>query len=91
MYDGVCKELQNVRYVPELKRNLISLNTLDGLGCSYKAENWVLEVFKGSLDIMKGIKKNGFYILQENIVCGEAAISNEERKDKTLIWHLRLG
>ncbi|KAJ4724837.1 Retrovirus-related Pol polyprotein from transposon TNT 1-94 [Melia azedarach] len=91
MYDGVCRELQNVRYVPELKRNLISLGMVDRLGCSYKAENGVLKVVKGSLVIIKGIRKNGLYILQGNTVCGEAAISGEERKDKTLIWHLRLG
>lgn len=29
MYDGVVRQLREVRYVPNLKRNLISLGTLE--------------------------------------------------------------
>ncbi|KAG8498690.1 hypothetical protein CXB51_005073 [Gossypium anomalum] len=32
MFDGVVRTLSDVRYVPELKRNLISLSTLDSKG-----------------------------------------------------------
>lgn len=39
MFDGVTKDHEQVRYVPDLKRNLISLGILYQLGCSSKAEN----------------------------------------------------
>ena len=32
MIDGIVQELKEVRYVPQLKRNLISLGTLETLG-----------------------------------------------------------
>ncbi|KAH9780501.1 hypothetical protein KPL71_008103 [Citrus sinensis] len=47
MHDGVDRELRSVRYVPELRRNLISLGTVDQSGCSIKAENGR---FAGDLD-----------------------------------------
>ncbi|KAG8503399.1 hypothetical protein CXB51_001318 [Gossypium anomalum] len=38
MFDGVVRTLSDVRHVPELKRNLISLSTLDSKGYRYTAE-----------------------------------------------------
>jgi len=32
MFDGMVRELKDVRYVPQLKRNLISVNNLKALG-----------------------------------------------------------
>ncbi|KAA0063883.1 Retrovirus-related Pol polyprotein from transposon TNT 1-94 [Cucumis melo var. makuwa] len=34
--DGIATLLRNVRYVPSLKRNLISLGMLDFIGCEYR-------------------------------------------------------
>ncbi|KAG8498774.1 hypothetical protein CXB51_005214 [Gossypium anomalum] len=39
MFDGVVRTLSDIRHVPELKRNLISLSTLDSKGCRYTAES----------------------------------------------------
>ena len=39
MFDGVTRDLEQVKYVLDLKRNLISLGILYQLGCSIKAEN----------------------------------------------------
>lgn len=38
LYNAIEIVLQNVRYVPELKRNLISLQSLDIKGCTFKSE-----------------------------------------------------
>ena len=35
MFDGIVRELMDVRYVPELKSNLISLGVLDSCGYKY--------------------------------------------------------
>jgi hypothetical protein len=39
MFDGIVKIFTNVKYVPDLKKNLISLGTLDSLGYGYSAKN----------------------------------------------------
>ena len=36
MVDGIVRTSTNMRYVPKLCKNLISLSTLDFLGCSYR-------------------------------------------------------
>ena len=37
-FDGVVKELTHVRFVPDLKRNLISIGMLDPIGCVIRAK-----------------------------------------------------
>ena len=46
-HDGLERVLPDVRHVPELKRNLISLGMLDQHGFSWKGEKGVLKVSKG--------------------------------------------
>ncbi|KAG8481529.1 hypothetical protein CXB51_026324 [Gossypium anomalum] len=71
MFDGVVRTLSDVRYVPELKRNLISLSTLDSKGYRYTAESGVLKISKGSLVVMKGQRKTAkLYVLQGSTVTG---------------------
>lgn len=55
MHDGIETLLNDVRYVLELKRNLVSLGIVNQLVYVFKAKNGVLKVTKGSLMIMKGI------------------------------------
>ena len=61
MHNGVKKLIANVRFIPELKRNLISLGMLDKLRFAIKIEARTVKIMKGSLLVMKGIKKNGIY------------------------------
>lgn len=44
MFDGVVRTLTNVRYVPDLRKNLISLGTLDSLGYGYSAKDGVMKI-----------------------------------------------
>ena len=48
LHDRTIKELKQVRYVPELKRNLIYLGMLDQMGCSVKIELGELMIVKDS-------------------------------------------
>ena len=48
MFDGVVHTLGDVRHVPDLKRNLISLSTLDAKGYKYIGEGGVLKINKGA-------------------------------------------
>ncbi|KAG8495946.1 hypothetical protein CXB51_009450 [Gossypium anomalum] len=94
MFDGVVRTLSDIRHVPELKRNLISLSTLDSKGYRYTAESGVLKISKGSLIVMKGQKKIAkLYVLQGSTVTGDTAIASSSLSDDdiTKLWHMRLG
>ena len=54
MFDGVIRTLCDVKHVPNLRKNLISLGTLDNNGFNYKSSNGVMKVSKGVLTVMKG-------------------------------------
>jgi len=43
MYDGIVRTLTNVRHVPELKKNLISLGVLDFGGYKCKTQGGLLK------------------------------------------------
>ena len=91
-HNGVVRTLSKVRFIPDLKRNLISLGTLESLGCRYSAEGGVLKVSKGALVLMKANRVGSLYILQGSVVTGSAAVSSSmPDNDVTKLWHMRLG
>ena len=64
-----------MRYVPNLKINLISLNTLESHGYRFIGEDGVLKVCKGSLVILKGHRKvENMYFLEGSIVTGNVVV-----------------
>ena len=83
--------LTEVRYVPDLKRNLISVGELDKKGYLFKGENSELLVVKGSVVVIRGIKKKGLYSLDGDVVIGTTTSAFEKLSQKTEIWHKRLG
>ncbi|KAG8478507.1 hypothetical protein CXB51_028390 [Gossypium anomalum] len=94
MFDGIVRTLSDVQHVPELKRNLISLSTLDSKGYRYTAESGVLKISKGSLIVMKGQRKTAkLYVLEGSTVTGDAAVASSSLSDDdiTKLWHMRLG
>ncbi|KAH9779242.1 hypothetical protein KPL71_007654 [Citrus sinensis] len=68
MFDRTVKTLCDVRHAPRLKRNLISLAILDSMEYYFKYENVALKIMKGTKMIMKGLKKNGMYVLEGSSV-----------------------
>ena len=56
-HDGKFCTLNNVRHVPHMTKNLISLSLLDMKGFSFQGEGGVLYVCKGSYRILKGVKR----------------------------------
>ena len=54
IFDGIVRELKKVRYVPQLKRNLISVGALETLGLMVSIRDSVLKMIKGSMVVMKG-------------------------------------
>lgn len=76
MFDGIIRELSEVRHILGLKRNLISLEVFNQIGCIIKMESNVMKIIKKSIVIIKGTKQNGLYVLKGTIVSGEVSVSS---------------
>ena len=79
MFDDVVRTLCDVRHVPDLRKNLVSLGTLDCNGFSYKSTSAVMKVSKGAMIVMKGQKLIGniYKLLGTTIVGGVATVESE--------------
>lgn len=75
MYDGIVRTLTDVWYVPESKKNLISLGVLDSNGCRCTIEGGVMKVSKGALVVIRGQQNDNLYILQGSMVSGTTVVS----------------
>jgi len=63
MFDGMMQELKDVRYVPQLKRNFISVGALKALDLEVSIRDGVLKMIKGSMVVLKGVRRNNLYYL----------------------------
>ena len=80
MFDNVVRTLMDVRHVPDLKKNLISLGTLDSNGFRYKSENGIMIVLKGVMIMMKGQKvDDNIYKLLGSTIVGGAVVVTESQ------------
>ncbi|KAK8926176.1 hypothetical protein KSP39_PZI018366 [Platanthera zijinensis] len=91
MFDGTVRTLTDVRYVPDLRKSLISLGTLEAAGYSYTGDGGYLKVKKGALVVMKGERCGTLYRLIGSTITGDAAVSTTSDEDSSLLWHARLG
>ena len=91
MYDHIVKTLSDVRHVPDLKKNLISLGVLDSNGYKFTGQNGVLKVSKGALVVMKAEKVGNLYRLKGSTQVSEAAIVSDKAEEGSRLWHQRLG
>ncbi|GKC65788.1 retrovirus-related pol polyprotein from transposon TNT 1-94 [Tanacetum coccineum] len=90
--DGSSFMLNNVRYIPELKRNLISLGTLEKEGYTVKLQSGKVTVINGSKVALFGIRRDNYvYSLDGHAVAGELNASVEEKDNLAQVWHKRLG
>ena len=54
-FDGMVRKLKEVRYVPQVKKNLISVGVLEVLGHAVSVRDGVLKITKGSMVVIKGV------------------------------------
>lgn len=57
LHDGYEKLLSSVKLVPNIKKNLITVGTLDSLIYAIMVKNGKMKVSKGSLMILKAVKQ----------------------------------
>ncbi|XP_058099747.1 cytochrome P450 CYP82D47-like [Magnolia sinica] len=75
MYDGVEYTLTDVRHIPNLKKNMISLASLEALGCKFVGYEGVLKVFKGAVTVIKAQQSKNLYRLIGNTISSGAVVS----------------
>ena len=76
--------MADVRYVLSLRKNLISLGTLEAKGFVVFMRDGILRVTSGALMVMKGTRNNNLYYFQDSIVIGiVATVSNEDVDSET--------
>ncbi|KAL0448238.1 UNVERIFIED_CONTAM: Retrovirus-related Pol polyprotein from transposon TNT 1-94 [Sesamum latifolium] len=92
-YDGTVRTLCDVRHIPDLKKNRISLGTLHKNGFIPKADEdrETIRSVKGALTVMKGkITAGNIYKLLGSTVVG-GVYSVDSCDDNTKLWHMCLG
>ena len=88
MADGSVKVHSDVRYCPEIKRNLISLGLLEVKGFSFSSLEGRMVIKKGQQIVMTAERRNNLYYLLGEVVIGD---SNSVAAENLKLWHLRLG
>ncbi|CAA7059582.1 unnamed protein product [Microthlaspi erraticum] len=87
---GLKVLLTNVRYIPEMDRNLLSLGTFEKAGYKFESENGVLSVKAGEQILLTGRRYDTLYLLQWKPISGES-LAAVKKQDDTVMWHRRLG
>ena len=75
MFDEIVRELKKVRYIPQLKRNLISIGALETLGLVVCIRDGILKMTKSSMVVMKGVRRDNLYYLKGSTVTGQVETS----------------
>ncbi|GJZ13692.1 retrovirus-related pol polyprotein from transposon TNT 1-94 [Tanacetum coccineum] len=79
--DGSSFVLHNVRYIPELKRNLISLGTLEKEGYTVKMQSGKIKVINGSRVILSGIRRDNYVYFLDGHAMADELNASVEKKD----------
>ena len=83
MFDGMVRELKEVRYVPQLKKNLISVAALEVLGLEVFIRDGILKMTRDSMGFLKSVRRINIYHLKSSMVTGQVAISIDSNNDCT--------
>jgi len=63
MYDATLRELKEVRYIPNMTKNTISVGALEVEGLRGTLKEGVLKMSSGSLVVLKSIRCNNLYYM----------------------------
>jgi len=72
IFDSMVRNLTDRRYVPQMKKNIISVGVgaVESKGLKVMLKNEILKVTKGSFVVIKGIKDRNLYYLKGSTVTG---------------------
>ena len=81
IFDGVVRTLSNVKYVPKLRKSLISLRVLDNLGYVFSIKNGIMKINKGVFIAMKEKKVKKLYtLIKKTILSGTTKVEPNHEK-----------
>ena len=80
-----------MRYVPQLKRNLISIGALEVLGLVISVRDGVLKMIKGSMVVIKGVSRDNLYYLKGSTVTSQVETSSSSDDGCTKVWQVKVG
>ena len=87
--DGLTIVLTNVRYIPDMDRNLLSLGTFEKAGYKFESEDGILRIKAGNQVLLTGRRYDTLYLLNWKPVASES-LAVVKRADDTVLWHQRL-
>lgn len=88
--EGGAVLLSNVRYIPDMDRNLLSLGTFEKEGYSFESKNGVLRIKQGDRMLLTGNRYDTLYLLKWRLATQES-LAVVRSGDDTVLWHRRLG
>ena len=74
IFDGMMRKLKKVRYVHQLRKNLISFGALEALSLEISGRDGVLKMLKGSM-CDEGRPTNNMYYLKGTMITRQMASS----------------
>ncbi|CAL1399745.1 unnamed protein product [Linum trigynum] len=87
--NGTKLLLKDVRHVPEMRLNLISVDKLDEEGYCNTFHNGQWKLTRGSLVLAKGKKLSKLYVTEAKI--SPEVVNLAEKGDTIKLWHKQLG
>ena len=91
MQDQLVKILNDVRYIPEVKRRLISLGSLEMNGCCFSSSGGKMMVKRRNNLIMTVQRRGSLYYLYVSVVKVQKGQLNLVKPTSIKLWHERLG
>ena len=76
-----------MRYVYQLKKNFISVGALKALDLEISRRDGVLKMTRGSMVMLKSVRRSSLYYLKGNTVTGQVMTSIGFDDDCTRLWH----
>lgn len=91
MFDGVNHTLTQVRFKPNMRKNLISLEELDSHSLEWRSSKSVLYVILCDKKVILWFyKRNNLYLLKNITIFGEFNFTRFHR-EMSHVWHFKLG
>ena len=88
LHNGAIRMLTGVRFIPEIKRNLIYVGVLDASGYTCVLSDGIMNIVKDGKVIMLAERRRSLYYLQASVITGAV---NTVQSLSLKTWHLRLG
>ncbi|KAH9783016.1 hypothetical protein KPL71_009155 [Citrus sinensis] len=64
MFEGMVRELKEVRFIPTLKKNLIFVGALEVNGYKVTIEDSIMKFTHGAMVILQGVRRHNLYYLK---------------------------